>query len=546
MALHAYHDRYESFPPAYLTDADGQPMHSWRVLLLPFLGHKDLVAEYSWEEPWDGPNNRRLADRTPPVYRCPAASATDAGVTNYFAVVGPETAWPENHAVAVRNFHDGTASTILVVESRDTGNSWLAPRDLSSDAAAAGVNPALHPSISSGHKAAAHVLFADGTVRRLKDWMIDESVLRTLLSINGGRPLEGVDWPPEKLAGAEEFPPTVLAGELTETEILPHTRGPITPGRNYLYCATFQLAWNELQDQIVGAPIRLEGSPPMADELNRQSFRSGSLSDDSYVAMAGRVKDGIADEIRSAMNQKFPAATPKLIEYPDDTVFFAYAYLQKTLPFPVKFDRLPKPLQFQAKRGRGPVASFGIQDFDEHGLRAERLTEQVTILDYVSDDDFVLRLSTKTDEIILAKVTPQKSLADTIDAVMQRILQPIGKQVQPTLQKKESLVMPKIALNIDREYSEIVGNTLQNQGWSDFYIGGAMQSTRFLLNESGARLESEAWIAVANGDPPPPPKPRHFVFDRPFLIYLRELQAEQPYLAIWVESPELLVRAKAE
>jgi hypothetical protein len=71
-----------------------------------------------------------------------------------------------------------------------------------------------------------------------------------------------------------------------------------------------------------------------------------------------------------------------------------------------------------------------------------------------------------------------------------------------------------------------------------------MQSTRFLLNESGARLESEAWIAVSNGDPPPPPKPRHFVFDKPFLIYLRELQAEQPYLAIWVENSEVLAKVQ--
>jgi hypothetical protein len=60
------------------------------------------------------------------------------------------------------------------------------------------------------------------------------------------------------------------------------------------------------------------------------------------------------------------------------------------------------------------------------------------------------------------------------------------------------------------------------------------------------RKQSDARIAVANGDPPPPTKPRHFVFDRPFLIYLRERQAEQPYLTVWVESPELLVRARTE
>src|SRR5271168_5107175 len=37
LAMHNYHDQYGSFPPAYIADKNGRPMHSWRVLLLPFL-----------------------------------------------------------------------------------------------------------------------------------------------------------------------------------------------------------------------------------------------------------------------------------------------------------------------------------------------------------------------------------------------------------------------------------------------------------------------------------------------------------------------------
>src|SRR5271163_108233 len=37
VALHNYHDTYGSFPPAYVADETGKPMHSWRVLILPFL-----------------------------------------------------------------------------------------------------------------------------------------------------------------------------------------------------------------------------------------------------------------------------------------------------------------------------------------------------------------------------------------------------------------------------------------------------------------------------------------------------------------------------
>src|SRR4051812_23237564 len=42
-ALHSYHEMYGCFPPAYIADSDGKPMHSWRVLILPFI---DQAATY--------------------------------------------------------------------------------------------------------------------------------------------------------------------------------------------------------------------------------------------------------------------------------------------------------------------------------------------------------------------------------------------------------------------------------------------------------------------------------------------------------------------
>ena len=41
LALSAYHEEYGSFPPAYIVDAAGRRMHSWRVLILPYLGQSN-------------------------------------------------------------------------------------------------------------------------------------------------------------------------------------------------------------------------------------------------------------------------------------------------------------------------------------------------------------------------------------------------------------------------------------------------------------------------------------------------------------------------
>ena len=40
-----------SWPPAYLADRDGKPMHSWRVLILPFLEQQELYRAYHFDEP---------------------------------------------------------------------------------------------------------------------------------------------------------------------------------------------------------------------------------------------------------------------------------------------------------------------------------------------------------------------------------------------------------------------------------------------------------------------------------------------------------------
>src|SRR5690242_17032670 len=56
LALHNYHETYGGLPPAFVADDQGRPMHSWRVLILPFLGEQALYNEYNLSEPWDGPN----------------------------------------------------------------------------------------------------------------------------------------------------------------------------------------------------------------------------------------------------------------------------------------------------------------------------------------------------------------------------------------------------------------------------------------------------------------------------------------------------------
>ena len=65
LALHNYHDAYGSFPPAFTTDADGRPLHSWRTLILPFGEHRTLYDTIDLSKPWDHPDNNAALEAIP-------------------------------------------------------------------------------------------------------------------------------------------------------------------------------------------------------------------------------------------------------------------------------------------------------------------------------------------------------------------------------------------------------------------------------------------------------------------------------------------------
>ena len=151
IALHDYHDLYGSLPPACVTDENGEPMHSWRVLILPFMEHQPLYDKYDFDEPWNGPNNSKLLHPMPRVYACPANGGST--FTSYVAVVGPATAWPGKTGSTFEELQDGMEQTALLIEHNHQDVPWMEPRDLEFDAAlkllVSGDSAGIHPFVTS-------------------------------------------------------------------------------------------------------------------------------------------------------------------------------------------------------------------------------------------------------------------------------------------------------------------------------------------------------------------------------------------------------------
>lgn len=201
LALKAYHADYGKFPPAFIADADGNPMHSWRVLILPYLGQQELYDQYRFDEPWDSEYNAQLATSSGKTqglgFSCPGDADSEVkDHTNYVAVVGPETAMPGDKSRSLGELANGGSETILLVEIRDSKIRWFEPRDLDFGEMSFGINDPSGKGIGSYHsdygdywsriglrKAAwiTHVLMADGTVRDLPESTPPREVQRLLL-----------------------------------------------------------------------------------------------------------------------------------------------------------------------------------------------------------------------------------------------------------------------------------------------------------------------------------------------------------------------------
>lgn len=340
---------------------------------------------------------------------------------------------------------------------------------------------------------------------------------------------------------------------MSEIEVTAHLDAEIKPEETLVYCATFQLAWNQLCDEVIGQDtLCLEGDPPIAQALNRRLVEADDLDERDYVAMAGFARDGIGERVRSALREKFDRDPMSDIDLENPSDILAYAYLEKALQFGTVFPEFDEPLQFN---DGALLESFGIDGEDP-------ASEQVTVLDYRHADDFIIRLDATSpkDELILAKAPPSSTLRETIEGVLMRAT-PEGRQMaaralrksgrdsnllNPELQaSSETLQIPKIKIEVTHSYEELLGRIVCNPGWAGaYYVSKALQAIKFDLDETGAILRSDAVIEMSVTFSPYMivEERRQFIFDKPFLVCLKEREARYPYLAVWVGNSRVLVR----
>lgn len=189
LAMLLYECDHGTLPPAFTADKEGNPLHSWRVLLLPYLGQQELYGKIRLDEPWDSEHNRQFHNEAVDFYRCPSVGKAKPGETTYTVIVGPDMPFEAGEGKRLTDFGPHSADMILVTERADPV-CWMDPTQETPQAVAEfGVNQVFYPDskkippsnrIASPHPGCAIVGQRDGAVRVISE-TIEPDVFRNKL-----------------------------------------------------------------------------------------------------------------------------------------------------------------------------------------------------------------------------------------------------------------------------------------------------------------------------------------------------------------------------
>ncbi len=179
MAINQYRDEHQHFPPAYTVDQEGRPLHSWRVLILPYLGPEAqaLHARIDLDQPWDSPANLAYGNEMPPVFACPADFGLAPNETSYCVVEGPGFLFDGSNTVtneALDTEGKGAAGTLVLLQTRDAMINWMEPKDIQAANLAQGINGGI---CGSYHPGGAFGAYADGSIEFLQDNLPPETLV---------------------------------------------------------------------------------------------------------------------------------------------------------------------------------------------------------------------------------------------------------------------------------------------------------------------------------------------------------------------------------
>ena len=297
---------------------------------------------------------------------------------------------------------------------------------------------------------------------------------------------------------------------------------------NTAWCGTFNLIWNDLKNELAKQDIIFSPQPKMVDNLNKGTFNTSYLSEDSYYKVYGTPTPELKKQIEKAIKEKFNETSSILDDFNWDGAtekdYFLYTMLKKEFEFPKVFTNLDNENFGKYKN----VKYFGINSSTDKAVR-----DQVKVLYYNSSSDFAVKLKTKqNDEVIISRGNTENNFGDIFKGITEKSSKYDGSK---SFNETDKLKIPKISFNLKQEITEVENKPYTFSNGDIYYIEKALQTIEFDLDEKGGRIKSEAGM-MTNLSAAMPEEPRDFMVDDTFTIFLKEKGKDLPYFAAQISD----------
>ncbi len=193
--------------------------------------------------------------------------------------------------------------------------------------------------------------------------------------------------------------------------------------------------------------------------------------------------------------------------------------LFKDAEFENKFEKLTNRDFNEVKN----VKYFGIKK------QQAKLKDQVKVLYYIDEKNYAVELQTKGKDKIILEMGSNK---DTFKDIFNDVMTKAKTYTKNSFTEDDVLAIPYIETNLKQKFGQFVGKKFVNKSGEEYTISEAIQTIRFRINESGAKLKSEAAINIYKSSATP--DARYLVFNKDFTLFM--VEKEVPYLAISVND----------
>lgn len=299
--------------------------------------------------------------------------------------------------------------------------------------------------------------------------------------------------------------------------------------KNSVWCGAFNIIWNDLKNELVKKDIVFEPQFSEVENLNKGTFNTKYLNNNSYYKKIGIVKPELKIEIENAIKDKFNETSSILdnfdFTYTNDKNYFLYAMLKKEFNFLYAFTQLDNG-NFKDVEN---VKYFGIDE-----ITSSSVYDQVEILYYDSKNSFAVKLKTKeNEEVILVRGFTKTSFKDIYEEINNKKANYTGIKI---LESGDVLKVPEIKLNIKKEFENLENKEFSFANGEKYIIEKAMQTIEFELDKKGGKIKSEAGMQMNTSAKVSDRMKREFLFDDDFVIMLKEKDKELPYFAAYISD----------